>query len=169
MQADRQPPRQPGSPLRAECTQPAEQPHDRDDRRDDSSERELRCHHRDADQDERPSATTRPGSADRVDSSISVTGGGDGCFAAAGSSSAGNTGDGSVTSASPIAAAGRVSSTTGDRVGAGAGGAEGVASRSLAQPGNPSDGMTVKLLLQFGQVALAPIFDWGARTPPARQ
>ena len=114
------------------------------------------------------SATTIPMSAGSAGSSISVTGEVVGKAASFdfdfGSSSAGRSGDGSVTSARPIAAAGRVSSAATDRAGGG-----GAACGSFAQPGSPSDGMTVKLLLQLGHVALAPMFDCGARTPPARQ
>ena len=61
-------------------------------------------------------------------------------------------------SAMPMAAAGLVSSVEGE----GDGDSAGCGCSSFAQPGKPSDGMTVKLLLHLGQVALGPMLAWGA-------
>lgn len=66
-----------------------------------------------------------------------------------------------------MAAADRVSAA--GTAGTGDEGVNGAGLSGAAHPGSESDGITVKLLPHFGQVALAPTADWEARTPPARQ
>src|SRR5262245_16593676 len=103
-----------------------------------------------------PRATTSPMSGDSAGSAGSGSVAGEGAGSIFGLDftltrcSAGRIGDGSVTSAMPIAAVGFVSSFGGASTDAGVPDAC-VASGSFAQPGKPSDGMTVKLLLHLGQ------------------